>query len=84
MFWDSWAFQKHLDPSGGRQLVRDEYGLYDNMAPKAAIVTEGGLTVAIYLTKPPTRTASRHDQEIHLVRLERPPDDARKVYEGRP
>ena len=83
MFWDSWAFQKHLDPSGGRQLLRDEYGLYDNMTPKAAIATDEGLTVAIYLTKPPTRTPWGHDQEIHLIKLVRPPEDVRRVYSGR-
>ena len=65
-------------------MLRDEYGLYDNMTPKAAIATAEGLTVAIYLTKPPTRTPGGHNQEIHLVKLERPPDDARMVYEGRP
>ena len=64
-------------------MIRDEYGQYDNMTPRAAIVTEGGLTVAIYLTKPPTRTPGGHDQEIHLIKLVRPPEDVRRVYSGR-
>ena len=63
--------------------MKDEYGLYDNMTPVSAIATTKGLTVAIYLTKPPTRTPGGHDQEIHLTKLARPPEDARRVYEGR-
>ena len=42
--------------------MRDEYGLYDGMTPISAIVSEAGLTVAIYLTNPPTRGG--RDQEV--------------------
>ena len=65
-------------------MCRDECGLYDNMTPKAAIATREGLTVAIYLTKPPTRTPWAQNQEIHLIKMETAPEDIRKSYVERP
>ena len=61
--------------------MRDEYGLYDGMTPISAIVSEAGLTVAIYLTKPPTRGG--RDQEVHLLKLATPPEEIAAVYRGR-
>ena len=72
---------KHLPPSGGRPL-QEEYGVYDNMSPVSAVATSTGLTVAIYMTKPPSR-GGRENQEIHLVKLEEAPEDMHKVYVGR-
>ena len=69
------------DDSGGREL-KDEYGLYDGMAPESALVGgEQGLAVAIYLTKPPARGV--HNQENHLLKLAKPPADLAQVYRGR-
>ena len=68
------------DDSGGREL-KDEYGLYDGMTPRSAVCTAGGMTIVMYLTKPPTRGVN--DQEIHLLKLARPPQDILEVYNGR-
>ena len=35
--------------------VLHEYGLYGGMTPKSAIGTAEGMTIAMFLTKPPTR-----------------------------
>ena len=70
----------NCETSGGREL-RDEFGLYDNMSPVSALTSEQGLSVAIYLTKPPQRGAQL--QEIHLLRLITLPDDIAVVYHGR-
>ena len=51
------------------------------MTPKAAIMTKQGLTVAIFMTKPPTY--GRQDQEIHLIKLLQPAEELVKVYTGR-
>ena len=51
------------------------------MTPVHALASEQGLTVAIYLTKPPQKGMS--NQEVHLLKLIRPPDDISKVYHGR-
>ena len=52
------------------------------MTPKTALVTTSGTTVAIYLTKPPSKWG-RQDQEIHLLKLRTPPADLNAVYLGR-
>ena len=72
--------KSHSDTSGAREL-RDEYGLYDSMTPMSALVTQEGLTVAIYLTKPPQK--GMNNQEVHLLKLIRPPDDIAAAYHGR-
>ena len=69
------------DDSGGR-TVNDEYGMVDNMTPKTALITTKGITVAIYLTKPPS-VQGRNDQEIHLLRLRTPPADMAAAFFGR-
>ena len=56
--------------------------MVDGMTPQTALVTTSGITVAIYLTKPPSKWG-RQDQEIHLVKLRMPPDDIHKVYLAR-
>ena len=66
--------------SGGRPL-NDEYGLVDGMKPIYGLVDENGMAVALYLTKPPTK--GWNVQEIHLVKLIRPPDDMLAVLVGR-
>ena len=63
-------------------MFADEFGLYDGMTPRSAISTSSGLTVAIYLTKLPTHVG-RENQEIHLLKLEKPPADIYEVYHGR-
>ena len=64
-------------------MLQEEYGLYDNMTPMAAIVTvDKGLAVAIYLQKPPSQ-AGRRPQEIHLLRLRTAPTDISDVYHSR-
>ena len=68
------------DDSGGREL-KDEYGLYDGMTPRAAVGTAGGMTIAMYLTKPPVR--GRNDQEIHLLKMRTVPQELSQVYRGR-
>jgi len=68
------------DCEGGREL-KDEYGLYDSMTPVSAVATDEGLTIAIYLTKPPVRGV--HLQEIHLLKMIAPPADIAAVYHGR-
>ena len=68
------------DDSGGREL-KDEYGLYDGMKPRSAVCTAGGMTVVMYLTKPPTRGS--HDQEIHLLKMRTVPAELAAVYHGR-
>ena len=65
---------KHLDTSGGRTLLQDEYGKYDNMTPKLAIATSAGLTVATHLTNSPDR-GNKKDCGIHLLKLEEAPGD---------
>ena len=63
--------------------MQEEYGLYDSMTPKTAILTvDVGLAVAIYLQKPPS-TEGRSHQEIHLLRLRTPPTDISDVYHSR-
>ena len=52
------------------------------MTPISALVSkETGLTVAIYLTKPPVK--GYHNQEIHLLKLATPPAEIAQVYRGR-
>ena len=51
------------------------------MTPEFALASEQGLTVAIYLTKPPQRGAN--NQEVHLLKLITPPEEIAKVYHGR-
>ena len=68
------------DDSGGREL-KDEYGLYDGMTPKCAIITAKGMTIAMFFTKPPTR--GQRDQEIHLLKLRTVPSELASVYHGR-
>ena len=68
------------DDSGGREL-RDEYGLYDGMTPKGAICTKGGMTIVMYLTKPPTH--GRNLQEIHLLKMRTVPPELASVSHGR-
>ena len=70
------------DDSGGRELT-DDWGLYDGMTPISALMSQEGLTVAIYLTKPPTRGTQNHNQEIHLLKMTRPPTELADVYRGR-
>lgn len=70
----------NCETSGGREL-KDEFGLYDSMSPVSAVTSEQGLSVAIYLTKPPQR--GREVQEIHLLRLITAPADIAAVYHGR-
>ena len=53
------------------------------MTPKTALITTKGITVAIYLTKPPTKWGSHQNREIHLVKLRTPPSDIQAVYLGR-
>ena len=67
------------DDSGGREL-QDEYGLYDGMKPKSAIGM-GGMTIAMFFTKPPTR--GLRDQEIHLLKMRTVPNELASVYHGR-
>ena len=67
--------------SGGHPLC-DEYGKWDGMTPETGIITDSGMTVAIYLTKLPTR-GGQNNQEIHLLRLKDAPDDVYQVYVGR-
>ena len=52
------------------------------MTPETGIITDSGMTVAIYLTKLPTR-GGQNNQEIHLLRLMDAPDDVYQVYVGR-
>ena len=68
------------DDSGGREL-KDEYGLYDGMTPKTAVCTAAGMTIVMYLTKPPTRGVN--DQEIHLLKMRTVPTELSSVYRGR-
>ena len=70
------------DDSGGREL-KDEYGLYDGMTPQSALMSQEGVTVAIYLTKPPTRGTHHKEQEIHLLKITTPPTELAQVYRGR-
>ena len=51
------------------------------MTPVNALASEQGLTVAIYLTKPPQRGANL--QEVHLLKLITPPQEISRVYHGR-
>jgi hypothetical protein len=51
------------------------------MTPVSAVATDEGLTIAIYLTKPPVRGV--HPQEIHLLKMMAPPADIAAVYHGR-
>ena len=69
------------DDSGGRELI-DEYGVIDGMTPKSAVCTGGGMTIAMYLTKPPTR-GSWNLQEIHLLKMRTVPWELSQVYHGR-
>ena len=66
--------------SGGHP-VKDEYGTIDHMTPHQALVTDEGMTVAIYLTKPPTK--GRNNQEIHLLRMTWAPPDVLHVFNAR-
>ena len=68
------------DDSGGREL-RDEYGLYDGMTPRGALCTMGGMAIAMYFTKPPSRGVN--DQEIHLLKMRTVPPELASVYHGR-
>ena len=68
------------DDSGGREL-RDEYGLYDGMKPRAAVCTVEGMTIAMYLTKPPKW--GNNDQEIHLLKMRTVPAELASVYHSR-
>ena len=52
------------------------------MTPEQGIVSDSGMTVAIYLTKPPS-PGSQNNQEIHFLRMVDAPDDMYKVYVGR-
>ena len=52
------------------------------MTPHTALVTASGITVAIYLTKPPS-VYGRQLQEIHLLRLRTPPADLAAALFGR-
>ena len=63
-------------------MKRNNWGEYDNMTPRSAIVDPAGLALCIYLTKP--RTKSEGNQEIHLMRLSSPPEDIAKVFHDRP
>ena len=51
------------------------------MSPVCALSSEQGLTVAIYLTKPPQW--GREVQEVHLLKLITPPKEIYNVYHGR-
>ena len=68
------------DDSGGREL-KDEYGLYDGMTPKGAVLSTGGMAIAMYFTKPPSRGVN--DQEIHLLKMRTVPPELASVYHGR-
>ena len=76
-------FPKHLDPAGGCTLLQDEYGLYDGMAPQTAIIRSDGMTVAIHLTKEPTREGNNNPKEVYLCKLQEAPADIYAVYTGR-
>ena len=68
---------------GVHPLKRNNWGEYDNMTPRSAIVDPAGLALCIYLTKPGTKT-EEGSQEIHLMRLSSPPEDIAKVFYDRP
>ena len=44
-------------------------------------MTDDGMTVAIYLTKPPSK--GQHNQEIDLLRMCWAPPDVYQVFHGR-
>ena len=77
MKWCSAPFRRGVHP-----LKRNNFGEYDSMSPRSAIVDPAGLALCIYLTKPGTQTTG--SQEIHLMRLSAPPDDIAKVFHDRP
>ena len=63
-------------------LKRNNWGQYDNMQSRLAIVDPDGLAHCIYFTKPGTK--SEGQQEIHLLRLTSPPEDIATVFHDRP
>ena len=53
------------------------------MMPEYAIMTTGGTTVAMYLTKPLSRDWTNVVQEIQLLKLfPKAPDDIMEIYNG--
>ena len=50
------------------------------MKPKSAIGM-GGMTIAMFFTKPPTW--GLRDQEIHLLKMRTVPNELASVYHGR-
>ena len=66
----------------GARLLNDEYGKFDQMTPRSGIMSNSGLSVAIYLTKPASKEW-HNQQEIHLLRCVPPPQDIANVYHGR-
>ena len=63
-------------------MKRNNFGEYDSMTPRSAIVDPDGLALCIYLTKPGTQTQG--NREIHLLRLISPPQDIAKVFHDMP
>ena len=63
-------------------MLQDEYGLYDGMAPQTAIIRSDGMTVAIHLTKEPTREGNNNPKEVYLCKLQEATADIYMVYTG--
>ena len=65
-----------------RQLTDKAFWTFDGWCPKSAIVA-GHETIAMYCTKHPERVGSRNEQELHLLRLSKVPEDVAKVFHSR-
>ena len=65
----------------GSHPISDEWGEIDGFKPVNAIMSDNGMTIAIYFTKPPSR--GQNLQEAHVLRLAEPPLDIYQVYIGR-
>ena len=61
--------------------MSDEWGKIDGFTPKMALMSDNGMTVALYLTKPPQ--FGNNPQEAHVLRLSLPPSDIYQVYINR-
>ena len=65
-----------------RQLTDKAFWTFDGWCPRSAIVA-GHETIAMYCTKRPERAGSRNEQELHLLRLSKAPEDVAKVFHSR-
>jgi hypothetical protein len=82
------VYFRSVSIAGSREL-ECQYGSYDGLSPKSAIVApptltnENHTTLVIYLTKPAMRQGSHRDQERHLARCTNIPQTIKDSFFAR-